>query len=185
MPTQSLEQAQQIAAQILANVDTAQLEASTPCKKWNVGQLIDHMVGAQIWARTTIEGAEMTETGDGSSQGDFQKTFAAEAQAARDAFAVPGAMGRTVNPGFGDMPAGALLGMAVTDTFTHAWDLAKATGQDTNLDPALAEQLLAASQQMIQPGYRSEEGSIFGLEQQAPEGASAADQLAAFLGRTV
>ena len=26
----------------------------------------------------------------------------------------------------------ALLGLAVTDTFTHAWDLAKATGQDTD-----------------------------------------------------
>ena len=101
------------------------------------------------------------------------------------AFSEDGALDRTVNPGFGDMPATALLGMAVTDTFTHAWDLAKATGQDTNLAPELATQLLAQAQQSIQPAFRSEEGSIFGLVQPAPDGACPADQLAAFLGRTV
>jgi uncharacterized protein (TIGR03086 family) len=83
------------------------------------------------------------------------------------------------------MPATALLGLATTDTFTHAWDLAKATGQDTDLAPEMAAQLLAASREAIQPAFRSEEGTIFGFEQEAPEGASNADQLAAFLGRTV
>jgi len=78
-----------------------------------------------------------------------------------------------------------LMGLSMTDTFTHAWDLARATGQDTNLAPELAAQLLAQSRQSIQPAFRSEDGAIFGLEQSAPEGASPADQLAAFLGRTV
>jgi hypothetical protein len=49
----------------------------------------------------------------------------------------------------------------------------------------MAAQLLAQSRQSIQPAFRSEEGSIFGLEQEAPEDASNADKLAAFLGRTV
>jgi uncharacterized protein (TIGR03086 family) len=83
------------------------------------------------------------------------------------------------------MPAPALLGLMTTDTLTHAWDLAKATGQDTNLAPELASQLLEQSRQSILPAFRSEEGNIFGLEQDAPADASPADQLAAFLGRTV
>ncbi len=185
MNPQALAQVQSIAAGVLANVKPEQMEMATPCAEWNVGQLIDHMVGAQHWARSGVEGVEQAETGEGACQGDFCSTFNEAAASCHQAFAAEGAMERTVNPGFGDMPAPALLGLAMTDTFTHAWDLAKATGQDTNLSPEMAQQLLGGAQQSIQPAFRSEEGTIFGMEQQAPEGASAADQLAAFLGRSV
>ncbi len=184
-PTDALAQSQDVARQVLANVSADQLDLDTPCREWKVSNVIDHLVGSQHWARSAVQGVEMTETGEGSAQGDFAATFDQAAQASLDAFSEPGALGRTVNPGFGDMPAGALMGLATSDTFTHAWDLAKATGQDTDLAPELAAQLLEQSRQAIQPAFRSEEGTIFGPEQQAPEGAPAADQLAAFLGRTV
>ena len=76
-------------------------------------------------------------------------------------------------------------GLAATDTFTHGWDLAKATGQNTDLAPALAAALHEGAKQSISPAFRSAVGSVFGLEQSAPAGASNADQLAAFLGRAV
>ncbi|MCC6224979.1 MAG: TIGR03086 family protein [Microthrixaceae bacterium] len=180
-----LAQSQQVAADVLARVTAEQLSLATPCEKWNVGQIIDHLIGAQHWARCGMTGAEMTETGDGSSAGDFQSDFAAAAAASLAAFGEDGALERTVNAGFGDMPATALLGMATTDTFTHAWDIATATGQSNDLAPELAAQLLAGARQTIQPGFRSEDGSIFKAEQPVPEGANAATQLAAFLGRTV
>ena len=185
MNPQVLGACQQIAAGVMANVTADQLEAQTPCSDWNVGQLIDHMVGAQHWGRSAMEGVAPEQNGEGSSQGDFNAVFAEASQACLDSFCAEGAMEKTVNPGFGDMPAAGMLGLMMNDTFQHAWDLAKATGQDTDLAPEMAQQILAASQQMIQPGFRSEEGTIFGLEKQAPEGASAADQLAAFLGRDV
>ena len=185
MNPQILQQAQTIAREILSNVSQDQLELNTPCQNWNVGQFVDHVIGAQHWARSAVAGVDMTETGEGSSNGDFLAAFDDAAAATLAAFSEEGALDRTVNPGFGDMPATALLGMAITDTFTHAWDVAKATGQDTNLAPDMAAQLLAQSRQSIQPAFRSEEGSIFGLEQEAPEDASNADKLAAFLGRTV
>ncbi len=185
MNPQVLAQAQQIAAGLLANVTPDQLDHTTPCANWNVGQLVDHLVGGQHWARSGVQGAAMDETGDGASAGDFQAAFADAAQRCLDAFSEDGALARTVNPGFGDMPATALLGLAVTDTFTHSWDLATATGQDSDLAPELAEQLLAASQHSIRPEFRTEDGSLFGPEQPAPEGATAAARLAAFLGRRV
>jgi len=162
MNAQALAACQAIAHDVMANVTPEQMELATPCAEWNVGQLIDHMVGAQQW-------------------GDFQ----AAAQACAASFSEEGALEKMVNPGFGDMPGAAMLGLVMNDTFTHAWDLAQATGQDTNLNPEMAQQILAAAQQMIQPAFRSEEGAIFGMEQQAPEGANAATQLAAFLGRKV
>lgn len=184
-PTDQLAAAQSIAAGVLANVTADQLDRSTPCEKWTVAQVIDHLVGAQHWARSAVEGVEMTETGEGSARGDFRAAFGDAASASLAAFEVDGALDRIVNPGFGDMPGVALIGIATTDTFQHSWDLATATGQDNDLDPELATQLLAVSRQSIQPGFRSEDGAIFGLEQPAPAGANPATQLAAFLGRRV
>lgn len=126
-----------------------------------------------------------TDTGVGSSQGDFHAAFVDAAVAALASFQADGALEKVVNPGFGDMPAVALMGMATTDTFQHAWDLATATAQDNALDPELATELLAAARQTVPPAFRSEEGAVFGLEQTPPEGADPAAQLAAFLGRTV
>ena len=180
-----LRHTQGIAAEVLANVADDQLDGATPCASWNVAQLIDHLVGAQHWSRCAVEGSELSETGQGSAQGDFRATYAAAAEACAAAFAEDGALERTVNPGFGDMPAAALLGLSITDTFTHAWDLAKATGQSTDLDPALASHLLGASRQSIQESFRGPEGAPFGPEQAAAADAPAADQLAAFLGRRV
>lgn len=185
MSTASLAQAQDVARDVLSNVTADQLDLDTPCRDWKVRDLIDHLVGGQHWARCGVQGSGAPESGEGSADGDYVATFDAAAAANLAAFEEPGALGRTVNPGFGDMPAGALMGLSTTDTFTHAWDLAKATGQSTDLAPDLATALLAQSRQAIQPAFRSEEGAIFGFEQEAPEGAPAADQLAAFLGRTV
>ena len=60
---------------------------------------------------------------------------------------------------FGEMPGRAVLGLAMTDNFTHGWDLAQATGQSTDLAPELAAQLLESSRQMIQPAFRGEDGA--------------------------
>lgn len=185
MTSNPLSQAQDVARDVMANVKPDQLDDGTPCARWSVAELIDHMVGAQHWAASGVRGVEMTETGEGSSKGDFVAAFAEAAADCQAAFAEDGALERTVDPGFGEMPAVALMGLAITDTFTHAWDLARATGQDTDLDAQLAEMLLVQSRQSIQDAYRSEDGAIFGFEQQAPDGAPAADRLAAFLGRQV
>lgn len=185
MNPQTLQRAQGVATQVMANVQSDQLDNATPCDAWKVNQLIDHLVGAQHWGRSAVQGVEMTETGEGASAADFNAAFADAAAACLAAYSEDGALGRTVNPGFGDMPAIAMLGMVATDTFTHAWDLAVATGQDANLDPELATMLLAGARMSIQDSFRSEDGSIFGFEQAAPDDATPADQLAAFLGRTV
>ena len=102
------------------------------------------------------------------------------------AFGAEGALDRMYTLPFGEMPGHAFMGLAVVDTFQHAWDAAKATGQDTDLAPELASALLEQSRASIQESFRGPDGQApFGPEQSAPAGASAADQLAAFLGRDV
>jgi uncharacterized protein (TIGR03086 family) len=73
-----------------------------------------------------------------------------------------------------------------SDQFAHGWDLARALGNSTDLAPELAAELLDEAQAVVTPEMRGEDGrSAFGPEQVPPAGASAADRLAAFLGRAV
>jgi hypothetical protein len=52
------------------------------------------------------------------------------------------------------MPASVFVVMASADQFVHGWDLARATGQGTDFDPALASQFLAFYREAIVDEYR-------------------------------
>ena len=76
--------------------------------------------------------------------------------------------------------------LAVNDQFVHGWDLARAIGHDTDLDSRLADELLVRGQAWITDAYRGPDGTgLFGPSVMAPAGASSADRLAAFLGRSL
>ena len=184
MSTQPLEMAIEAAKATLANVDTSQLSSSTPCASWDVSALINHMVGANGFFAAGVAGTPPPAEEDHAA-GDFQQAFSNAAGSLLTALQADGALEKTYQLPFGEMPGAALMGLAATDTFQHAWDLAKATGQSTDLNPQLAAGLLAESKAAISADFRGPEGAPFGTEQSAPEGACAADQLAAFLGREV
>jgi uncharacterized protein (TIGR03086 family) len=184
MTTQPFEQAVSVARGVLAGVSADQLGLETPCASWDVAALINHIVAGQRFFLAALNSTPPVESPDAAA-GDFVATFDEVSSACIAAFQADGVFERTFTLPFGEMPGGALLGLATTDTFQHAWDLAKATGQDTDLAPELASALLAQSQASISEAFRGPEGAPFGAEQAANEGASAADQLAAFLGRTL
>lgn len=185
MTTEPLEQAIASTRGVLKGVSKDQLADATPCAQWKVSDLINHIVGGQYFFEACAQGAPPAGGETDFSATDFVSAFDDGAQRSLAAFRAPGVMDQILTLPFGQMPGSAFVGIAATDTFTHGWDLAKATGQDTNLDATLAGQLLAGARQFISPGFRSPDGGVFGLEQQAPAGASNADQLAAFLGRKV
>ena len=142
-------------------------------------------MGAQYFFEAGVLGAPPAGGETDFAAGDYVAAFDEGAHRSVAAFSADGVMDKMLTLPFGQMPGSAFIGLAATDTFTHGWDLAKATGQDTDLAPELAAQLLVGARQAIQPAFRSAEGTVFGLEQTAPEGACNADQLAAFLGRAV
>ena len=185
MSTQPLEAAIASTRGVLAGVSSGQLGGATPCASWTVAELINHIVGGQHFFRAGVLGEPPSDGGD-FAIGDFLAAFDEAAAACVAAFQADGVMEKTITLPFGQMPGAAFVGIAATDTFTHGWDLARATAQPTDLAPDLAAGLLAGAQQFIQPAFRGAEGqSPFGPELPAPEGASNADRLAAFLGRTV
>jgi uncharacterized protein (TIGR03086 family) len=64
----------------------------------------------------------------------------------------------------------------------HDWDLARATGQPAELDPALAEHALRWSRGMLRPEFRGP-GKAFGVEVPVPDDAPAYERLAGWFGR--
>lgn len=99
-------------------------------------------------------------------------------------FSAPGAMDTIMAMPFGGMPGSVCVWIAADDIFTHGWDLAKATGQPTDLDPGLAERLLARIGPLLPDTLRGPEGQApFGPKVEVADSAPAADRLAAFEGR--
>ena len=68
----------------------------------------------------------------------------------------------------------------LSDVFMHSWDLARATGQDVELDPQYAEQLLSGMQH-VEETIRS--SGQYGPAHPAPADAPVVDRLMAFVGR--
>jgi uncharacterized protein (TIGR03086 family) len=186
MSAEVLRQAFASTAGVLANVKDDQLDGPTPCASWTVRDLVNHIVGATTYFAVTAETGEAPPVaGDDHTTGDFKAEFGAGAQRAVAAFATDGAMDKMLKLPFGELPGSIFVYIAATDTFTHGWDLAKATDQSADLDPALAKQLLDAVSGFLPDAMRGPDGQApFGSKVDVASSASAADQLAGFMGRT-
>lgn len=174
---------------VLTKVQPRDLDAPTPCASWDVRGLVNHFVGTTRWWAANIAGES---DGDGDAPevdhaaGDFVAAFEDSIGIAAAAFGANGAMERTVLLPFGEFPGAVVYDMAATELFTHGWDLARAIGQPTNLDPELAMVLLGKAKLAVTDAFRGPDGQApFGPAREAPPGAGPADQLAAFLGRAV
>ncbi|QUR66456.1 TIGR03086 family metal-binding protein [Mycobacterium spongiae] len=179
-PLAAHQRAQDAFSRVLAGVGPDQLDAPSPCTEWTVSDLIGHVLYGNehvgIWAGGPDEPPARPE--------NVVAAHRAAATAAHEVFARPDGMSITFRLPFGDFPAEVFVGLRTMDVLTHAWDLAAATGQCTDLDPELATEQLAAARRLVGPQIRGP-GQPFGDEQPCPPERAPADQLAAFLGRKV
>jgi uncharacterized protein (TIGR03086 family) len=170
---------------VLATVQPGQLDAPTPCVSWVVRDLINHFVGTARWWAGTLTGDYVDADADYTA-GDVVAAYQQSMKIAVTAFSADGVPDQMVRLPFGEFPGAVVEGMAALDQFAHGWDLARAIGHSTDLDPGLAAELLGQARITISDALRGPEGEApFGPARAAPAGASAADQLAAFLGRVV
>jgi uncharacterized protein (TIGR03086 family) len=169
--------AQAAFAAVLANVKAGQLDDPTPCANWTVRDLIGHVLAGN--ERTAGSAPDSSPDLDGMIAAN-----AASALAAQAVFEAPDGITRTFDVPFGTIPGALFIQLRTIDALTHAWDLAMATAQPTDLDPELAEAMLAASRQLIRPDLRGA-GRPFAGEQACDPGQPPAACLAAFLGRRV
>ena len=186
MSTVILERAFATTAGVLAQVTVDQMDLETPCASWKVRDLVNHIVASSYFFAAVAEHGEMPVRGERPdfTAGDFSAAFGSGSAQAVTAFAAPGAMDRTMVLPFGEIAGSVCVLAAATDTFAHGWDLARATGQPSDLDPDLAGQLLAFARTLVTDDLRgSDRTAPFGPVVLVADTAPTADQLAAFLGR--
>ena len=157
----------------------------TPCADWDVRALVNHVTGEALWtpplmARQTIE--DVGDRFDGDVLGaDPTAAYDESAGAASEAFHAPGAMEAPCAVSYGPVPGEVYLGHRFVDVVVHGWDVAKATGQDTTLDPELVE----ACWTVIEPQKDLLLGSgAFGTNHEPEPGADRQTALLELLGRT-
>ena len=176
-PLVAHQRAQDTFANVLGNVTSDQLSSPTPCTEWDVKALIDHVVGGnqRVVERAGGQAVPLPE--------DLGAAHRASAKAAQETFGEPHALSRTYQLPIGEIPGTAFIELRTSDLLVHAWDLAIATGQPTDLDPELAEYVLAFSKGMMSRAGLRGQGRPFGEEQPCGDEQSAVDRAAAFLGR--
>jgi uncharacterized protein (TIGR03086 family) len=188
MATEGLVQAMANTRAVLAKVTADQYDQTTPCASWDVRALINHIVGGSYYFAACVNEGKHPGTANDTdfTQGDLMAAYDEGIAAAVAAFDAPGALDKMIVLPFGTFPCTAFLGLATNDQFTHGWDLARATGQATDMAPELAAQLLEGAKASIPDQFRGPDGQApFAPAQEAGADASAADALAAFMGRKV
>ena len=170
---------------VVASIEPDQAGLPTPCTAWDVRALVTHIVyDARMFADTT-QGLPRPPADEVLIDDD---RIAAYGRAAGQLLAVwrqSGATEDTIALPQGELPRTWRLGQQITDFAVHAWDVAKATGQPTDLDPGVGRMALDWGRANLRPEFRGEEGSgkVFGPEVQVPGDAQLYDRLAGFFGR--
>ncbi|MEU6294220.1 TIGR03086 family metal-binding protein [Streptomyces erythrochromogenes] len=155
----------------------------TPCTGWTVRQVLNHARLDQQALVMQITGVapvsdpfEPEDATAGDPVAELAAVLAATAAAwesRRDDESVPTPMG--------PMPAGVGTAAAALDAGIHAWDIARATGQDLPLTEEMAEGLEDIAARIVD--FVRDSFGKYAPPLAVPEGASRAERLLAFTGR--
>ncbi len=166
-----------------------QLTLPTPCTEWDVRALVNHIIGGASWyADAVLDGVTPPLEGpdDDYVAGDFRATYADEIRRALDAYRAPGALDTTIAYVGRSLPGSTVMRLCALDTFVHGWDLARALGRSTDLDSELAELLRERMAHRVPEAFRGTgPDALYRPAADVPADATAADRLAAALGRAV
>ena len=182
--------AMQEADRVIRGITPEQYGAPTPCAEWNVRQLVNHLVfGNWMFARAA-SGERVAVEGDDDDDDELPDmlgddpamAFRDSADAAVAAWRRPGAVEEVCHLPFADLPGAAAMRIHFKDIVAHTWDLARATGQDEEIDPELASEALAISRAVVNDELR--ELGAFGPAVDVGNDAPVHHQLVGFLGRT-
>lgn len=165
----------------IAAVRPDQWDDPTPCTEWNVRQLVSHMVSTTRNVKSILEGNGPQNWGDNVLGDDPLAAFDEARTDALAAARAPGAMARTVTTRQGERPAVDYAIGQLQEMLVHGWDLAKATGQDTAMDPELVE---VAYERVLRNRDRLRSGTAWGESEAAvADGADLQTKYLGILGR--
>jgi uncharacterized protein (TIGR03086 family) len=134
-------------ADVLTNVTDEQLNGPTPCEKLRLRDLVAHVGGLALafTAAARKDFGELTDTPpvEGAPlDEDWRTAYSARLAELARAWREPAAWDGMSRAGGVDFPGevGGLI--ALTEVVIHGWDVAAATGQDYDVDPATLDAVL-------------------------------------------
>jgi uncharacterized protein (TIGR03086 family) len=177
----ALERAYGQLQKLVAPLGSADLVAPTPCADWDVRAMLNHTLGT-AWMFVLVNQGRSAGEDAGDVVGDDPLVAVnATADANLASWREPGALDGDRAYPFGTFPAPAGLMINLGEIVLHAWDLAKATGQDASLDPEVAHAVEDFYRHVPVEVLRGH--GVFGAEISVPDDAPAQDRLLAFFGR--
>ena len=156
----------------------------TPCSEWDVKQVVNHIIGENLWAGELFQGKTIQEVGsrlDGDLAGNNPAAaYRDSVTVASEAVTAPGAMEVTCHLSFGDYSGSDYAAQLFMDALIHGWDIARATAQDTRLGADLVEACLPIAVELARQ-FRS--AGVFGEDLPVDPTADPQTKLLALLGR--
>lgn len=180
-------------ARVAGATTPEQDQLPTPCAGFDVIALRRHLLGGIQYFTVVLADPAGDQRPDphtfvGSDEpGALSKSVNELAAAARTAL-VNGVEATSVNVAelaAGAIPGDRVIGLLLAETVVHGWDLARATGQPWQPDPAASERAQATLAGAIEPEYRGGDGMPFAPELPVDADAPALERLVAFAGRSV
>jgi uncharacterized protein (TIGR03086 family) len=171
-----LDQLGPLLAGVVGDIRADQLDNPTPCAKFTVRGVLDHMIGGATTFAAAFRGVEPSQV----DLSDIMASFGTALTGLAEAMHGPGALDRTVQAPFGEVAGTTFARFIVLDGLVHGWDLATATGQPYEPPEALVAEVDAFARQAIEP---LRDGDTFGPAVEPPPSATPIQRLAAFTGR--
>lgn len=143
-------------ARLLEGVAPEQLSGPTPCDDLDVDALVRHLLGVagRLVAMGGGRPAESVRASVDTLPDDVPAAYRGLVEDARRAWSDGASLTRLVEAPFGQVPGAMVLGVYLAENLTHGWDLATATGQDPEVDPALVGPAYATMRQVLPDGAR-------------------------------
>ena len=158
-PVELLELFQRAQAQFTDRVDAVAPDQwdDESLPGWTVADLVAHLVTEQLWVPPLLAGEPVLEGRFPEETSDLLGTdpftgWESAADEALSAFAEDDALVRTVHLSRGPTPATEYIFEMTADLTVHAWDLARATDGDTELDGELVTAALVYAESLPEDG---------------------------------
>lgn len=170
-------------AGVVRAVKDGDLKAPTPCPEYTVGDLLDHVNGlshafTMAARKTPLDGGG---TGDAARLPlDFRESIPRRLGELALAWRSPEAWEGMTAAGGVDLPGQVAAAVALDEIVLHGWDLARATGQDFEVEEDLL-QVVHGFVSSIGPGDR--DGSLFGAAVEVGSNAPLLDRVLGLSGR--
>ena len=177
-PLDQLDQLGPILAAVVGGIRADQLEQPTPCAKFTVQGVLEHMIGGAAMFTAAFAGTEPRPPDTADVLGGFAPVLNALAESMHR----PGALDRTIQAPFGEVPGDTFARFVVLDGIVHGWDLATATGQSYAPPDGLVAAVTAFASEALPP---LRDGDTFAAEVEPPPAATPIQRLAALTGRQV